>query len=89
MSTVKAFFHYCLCIWRKVQGCGLATRQSNDGNIKKLRRETVLPLMEPEQAENVWLNALEVNEDFSLEVRGLLTTLAISKSIRTFAGFST
>lgn len=63
------FFHYGQCIWRKTQACGLATRYEQEDDIKKLvRRAGVLPLVPVNQVEDVWLNALEENEDQGPEV---------------------
>jgi len=69
-STLRGcFFHYCQCIWRKVQGCGIAVRYTEDENLKRLvRRAAVLPLVPPANVEDVWFNALEENNDNSPEV---------------------
>lgn len=69
-STIRGcFFHYCQCIWRKVQGCGLAVRYTEDDNLKRLvRRAAVLPLVPSADVEDVWFSALEENNDNTPEV---------------------
>lgn len=58
------FFHYTQCIWRKVQGCGLAVRFREEDSVRLLvRRAAVLPLVPEHRVEDVWLEALEDNED--------------------------
>jgi len=86
------FFHYCQCIWRKVQGCGLATRYCDDDNLKRLvRRAAALPLVPPDQIEDVWFNALEENMDFSAEVTRFtdyVTETWVERDRRTWNHFS-
>lgn len=59
-----------LGIWRKVQSCGLAVQfhEVNDFfrlyiYIQQVRRGAVLPLLPEEQVKDVWLEALEANDD--------------------------
>jgi len=70
MTSLKGcFFHFCQCIWRKVQDCGLATRYREEEAIQKfIRRAAVLPLVPENRVEDVWLHALEENEDDSAAV---------------------
>ncbi|XP_033726121.1 uncharacterized protein LOC117315828 [Pecten maximus] len=57
------------CVWRKTQSCGLATRYSNDDDVKTLvRRPAVLPLVPVGRVEDVWFNALEDSEDHTPEM---------------------
>lgn len=63
-SLKGCFFHYTQCIWRKVQGCGLAVRFREENSVRLLvRRAAVLPLIPEHRVEDVWLEALEDNED--------------------------
>jgi len=69
-STLRGcFFHYCQCIWRNVQRCGLAVRYTEDENLKRLvRRASVLPLVPAASVEDVWFNALEEYNENSPDV---------------------
>lgn len=58
------FFHNMLGIWRKVQSCGLAVQFHEDDDFLRLvRRGAVRSLVPEEQVKDVWLEALEANDD--------------------------
>jgi hypothetical protein len=67
LTTLKGcFFHYGQCIWRKVQECGLVVRFKNDDTVKRLvKRAAVLPHVPVHLVEDVWLFALEQNDELS------------------------
>ncbi|XP_064596789.1 uncharacterized protein LOC135463460 [Liolophura sinensis] len=53
------FFHFTQCIWRNCQKHGLQTAYKNDPDIQKMvRRAAMLPLVAPEDIDDVWLNTL-------------------------------
>lgn len=58
-------FHYSQAIWRKVQSLGLTARYSDDDAFNRLvRRASALPLVPPQQVDDVWLQAMnEVDDD--------------------------
>ena len=60
-------FHFSQAIWRKVQELGLTIRYKEDEAFNRLvRRAAALPLVPPNEVDNVWLEAL--NEVFDNEV---------------------
>jgi len=70
MTTLRGcLFHFCQCIWRKTQDCGLATRYKDGDSVRTLvRRAAVLPLIPENRIEDVWFYALDQNEDDSAAV---------------------
>jgi len=61
MTTLRGcFFHYTQCIWRKTQACSLAIRYREEEDVCRLvHRAAVLPLLPPEEIDDVWLQTLE------------------------------
>ncbi len=58
-------FHFAQAIWRNVQKAGLTVRYKDDEAFNRVvRRALALPLLPPEQVEDVWMAALnEIADD--------------------------
>ncbi len=60
-ATLKGcLFHYCQRIWKKVQTLGLTDQYKNNDDLHRhVRRASALPLVPPQQVEDVWFHALD------------------------------
>jgi len=54
------FFHFTQALWRKIQDIGLAVPYKEDDAVKTwVRRAAGLPLIPPEDVQDVWVEAME------------------------------
>ena len=61
-------FHFSQALWRKLQQLGLTLRYKEDDDFNRMvRRAAVLPLVPPNEVEEVWMMAMNEVEDEAAE----------------------